>query len=175
MRELMLFRHAKSAWDVSGIADFDRALAARGERTAPAMARHLKERDLLPDAILCSASLRTRLTLQLLMKEWHEDIPVTFERKIYEAAPMAIIACLGAIDDDYRRVMVIGHNPGLQELALYLLKNQSDPRRALIVEKFPTAALAMIRIDTKVWSSIVGVRAELMHFIRPRDLEEQQD
>lgn len=175
MRELMLFRHAKSDWSVEGIPDHQRQLNGRGRMAAPAMAQHIFELGLMPDEILCSTAVRTRQTLDLMSAKWQELAPewpakIGFEDHLYEASPMAIMACIGNVDDRSNRLMVIGHNPGLEDLADYLLQGQSSELQSAMSAKFPTAALALLEISTNTWASLAGSSVRLTQFIQPADI-----
>lgn len=164
-RRLYLLRHAKSSWDDLSLADHDRPLAGRGRRAASAMADHLA----VPDLVLCSTSVRTRQTYARLQPVL-ADAPVRYERDVYAASADTLLALLRGVTDELGSVLVIGHNPGMEELALLLARPSAE--RDDVAVKFPTAALASLELDADVrWSGLEAGRATLTGFVRPRDLE----
>lgn len=169
MRTLFLFRHAKSSWDDPSLSDHERPLADRGIRTTPVMADHLRDGGIVPDVVLCSSARRTRETLDLLGDAVPDDCDVRFEDALYAASAEALLERLRALPDEAHRVMVIGHNPGLQDLALLLVG--SGDRRDRMAKKFPTAALATLHVATGGWSELAAGCAELTDFVRPKDLD----
>ena len=150
---LMLMRHAKSSWDVPE-PDIDRALNARGRRDAPAMARHLAGLGLAPARVLCSPARRTRETLALMAPLWPLPEP-TFIDALYDAGHDDIAAVLDAEGAD--GTLLIGHNPGLHELALDLVRAPEDRAR---LAAFPTSAFAAIEMAT----------GRLVHLVTPKAL-----
>lgn len=175
MKRLLLLRHAKSSWDDPGLADFDRPLNARGRRAADLMGRHVAAAGLLPDRIVCSSAQRTRATLAGLLPAMPHDMEIRLRRAIYEARPEAILATVRADGGDADTLMVIGHNPGLQETALALLPGEETPGRRAIAAHFPTAALAVLAFDLADWSAIAPHAGRLETFVRPKDLEAASD
>jgi phosphohistidine phosphatase len=169
MRVLYLLRHAKSAWDDPSIEDHDRPLAARGRRAARAMARHFRGLGSDPELILCSSSERTRETLDLLMPGFAAAPIVAVERGLYLAGAEAMLARLRAVEDRVERVLLIGHNPGLHELALLLAQTGRAKLRAPLARKFPTAALASYAIESG-WSAIGPETARLVAYVTPAEL-----
>lgn len=168
MRQLLLLRHAKSSWDDPALADFDRPLGARGLKTAPLMGRELARRGWLPDLALISPALRTRDTWRLVARELPGHVPGEFAEELYEARPGAIMARLRRAEG--AGVLVIGHNPGLQDFALRLAGAGSDTDVFRTIEaKFPTAALARFTVEGQ-WADLDFGAARLTHCIRPKDL-----
>jgi phosphohistidine phosphatase len=156
---LYLVRHAKSSWDEHGLADHDRPLAPRGKRAAKAMAAWLSENRVRPEMVLCSSAKRARQTFKRLgLAPRHVHI----ERELYGADPATILARLRDVPDRVESVMVIGHNPGLEDLVPVLAERAE-------LEKFPTGALAALTFDRN-WSALERGTAELVDFVRPRDL-----
>lgn len=168
-KTLLLLRHAKSSWDEPALDDFDRPLAQRGRKAAPAMGRVLSGRGWLPDAALVSAAVRTRQTWDLAAAELGGEIPAMFERSIYEAPASRILDAVRRMPEEIGTLVVVGHNPGLEELSRMLASPDSD-RIALarLTEKFPTGALARFNCDGK-WRDLSSARLE--DFVRPRDLD----
>jgi len=168
MKQLLILRHAKSSWDDSSVADFDRPLAPRGLKTAPLMGRELARRGWLPDLALVSPALRTRDTWRLVAQELPKSVPAQFAEELYEAAAGAILARVRQARA--KSLLVIGHNPGLQQFALRLAGAGSDEAVFKKIEaKFPTAALARFTLDED-WADLAFGSAKLTHCLRPKDL-----
>jgi phosphohistidine phosphatase len=165
VRTLYLLRHAKSSWKETGLADHDRPLSGRGKRAAAAMAGYLRDHDIAPDLVLCSSSTRTRQTLKRLDLTARS---VHIERELYAADAPTLLARLRDVPKSVGSVMVIAHNPGLEDLAIVLARRSAklDELRP----KFPTAALATLVLD-RDWAALEKGTAELVDFVRPRELE----
>lgn len=129
------------------------------------MRRHLKQRGIDPELVLCSTATRARQTLEGIEPAFGRG-SVRVESELYGAGAAMLLAHLQAVPADVRSVMVIGHNPGLQDLALLLARNGSDE----LAEKFPTAALATFAFRS-TWSALDRGEAELVDLVRPRDLD----
>jgi phosphohistidine phosphatase len=172
MLTLLLFRHAKSDWSTEGLDDHERPLARRGAKAAPLMARHIDKQQLKPDLVLCSDSVRTRATLALLLPELGGQPPdVTLERRLYLADAETILDVIRAqARAGDKRVMVIGHNPGLHALALTLVGDGDKKAMKKLAMKFPTAALAVIEFDTDGWQEVAPAKGRLEALVIPRDL-----
>ena len=167
MKRLLLMRHCKSDW-AGDLPDEARPLNARGERAAHLMAAYIRQAGLTPDAILCSSAVRTRQTVSLLLDTLATDMPVTYLRSLYLASPNDILEAIAGVDSDIRCLMVIGHNPGLEDLALLATGDEGSSARQDLIEKFPTGGLAVIDFDAADWSS-VGV-GTLVDFKKPKTL-----
>lgn len=161
-------RHAKSAWDDPGLEDFARPLAKRGTKAAKRVGRFLADQGFRPDLVLCSTAARTRATLEHL-QDITETAEIRFEDALYLAEPAAILRLVAQVPQGIDRVLLIGHNPGLEALALRLTPAGSSHRPRLAA-KFPTGALAWFVIDTGEWRSIEG-RTHLKRFVTPADLQ----
>jgi phosphohistidine phosphatase len=167
-RRLYLLRHAKSSWKEQGLADHDRPLSRRGRRAAKAISRHLRQNRVVPELVLCSTARRARQTLEGIEPALGRGA-VRVEPDIYGAGPADLLALLHAIAPPVRSVMVIGHNPGLDQLALLLARHGSAIQE--LEAKFPTGALATLAFRGPGWDALDRGTAELIEFIRPRDLE----
>jgi phosphohistidine phosphatase len=163
-----LLRHAKSRWKDPELADHDRPLAGRGRRAAKAIARHLRDEGIEPELVLCSTARRARETLERVQPALGSPI-VRFERGLYGAGAEALLERLRAVPEDIGSVMLIGHNPGLQQLAVALSRPGPEVRE--IERKFPTAALATLAFPGPDWRALDRGTAELTGLVRPRDLE----
>lgn len=162
MKTLLLLRHGKSSWANAELADFDRPLNERGERDAPRMGRLLDEQDLQPRLVLCSTALRAQQTLEHLRAAIELDCPVEFDERLYHAAPPLMLEVIREQATDEPRVLVVGHNPGMQEL-LYLLTGCD--------EDLPTAGLAVIELPIERWDALnERVAGKLANLFRPKEL-----
>jgi len=170
MRTLFLLRHAKSSWDDPDLGDYDRPLAHRGRKAAAAMGVAMAERGWLPDLALVSPALRARDTWERLAAELPAPVETRFETAIYMASPDDLLGLLRAAPETARTVLLVGHNPGLEDCAGLLAGPGSDPEaRSRLAEKFPTAALARFDIPPGPTGLQPG-GAALTDFLRPRDL-----
>ncbi|ESY91756.1 MULTISPECIES: histidine phosphatase family protein [unclassified Mesorhizobium] len=168
MKQLLLLRHAKSSWDDPDLDDFDRPLAERGLKAARLIGRELAARDWLPDQVLVSPALRTRDTWRLVAAELPVHPRVAFAEALYDAAAADILSQLRKADPSSGCLLVLGHNPGLEELAKRLAGSGSEAKaRKRLENKFPTAALARFVLEDD-WSGLSAAR--LTHSLRPKDL-----
>jgi phosphohistidine phosphatase len=168
MKRVYLLRHAKSSWKDSSLADRDRPLAGRGRRAAKAMARHLEGEEIRPDLVLCSPARRTRETLERIEGALGGKVEKTLDDALYGASEAELLARIKALPDELGSVMLIGHNPGLEELALALASSGTDLER--MHKKYPTAALATIDLPARRWSTVRRGSGELVGYVRPKDL-----
>ena len=166
MRFLYVLRHAKSSWK-SGAPDHERPLAGRGRRAANTICRYVREHGLEPELVLCSTARRARETLERIEPGLGSP-GVRFEQSLYEATSGALLDRLRVVPDDVGSVMLIGHNPGLQQLALDLARPAAQVQE--LEAKYPTAALATLALRAP-WRRIEPGTAELVGFARPRELE----
>ena len=163
MKTLHLLRHAKSDWDDESLPDQERPLAPRGIKAARQLAARLKEKPIEAELVLCSTARRTRETLDLIRTALGEA-DLKFEDGLYGAGAEELIARLRRLPKKIGAVMVIGHNPGIEEAAWLLLGPDRSPGH------FPTGALASLRFEVEDWRSIKEGGAELLGFITPKDL-----
>ena len=170
MLSLILWRHAKSSWNDTSVADHDRPLNARGRAAAPLMARHLADKGLLPKRILCSSSLRTRETLMALLPHLRGNADIRLERDIYEADARSLFALIRAQPDGKGPLMVVGHNPTMDDLTRALI-TPAFLTGSEIAAGFPTGAVAVIGFGAESWADVQPETGTLEMFARPRDLE----
>jgi phosphohistidine phosphatase len=170
-RLIYLFRHAKSSWDNPNLQDFDRPLAPSGQRAIETMRGYMARADVRPDLVLCSASLRTRATLDGVRPAIGEAAPVTCDHDLYHADYRALMDRLRRLPEGVISVMVIGHNPGLQSLAIALCGSGDDDAMARMHSKFPTAGLATLVLRDEHWSRLAPEGCELHSLVVPWDLE----
>ena len=171
MRTLYLLRHAKSDWGDPGLDDFDRPLAARGRRAAPAVARWMNENGCAPGYVLCSTARRAVETWSLVAEVLDGDPEVETTGDLYHAAPAGLFALARALPDRHESAMAIGHNPGFHVLASALAGEGPDDLMRDLASGYPTAALAGIEFDSASWSEIAPGAGRLTCFVRPRALE----
>jgi len=168
VHRLLLLRHAKSSWAEPGVRDHDRPLAERGRRAAALVGDHLRQQRIVPDLVLCSSARRTCETLALLDLPDGVDIRVT--RDLYLAGPREVLDVVRSVDEAVRTLLVIGHNPTTQELALDLAGEGDRGARQRISAKYPTGALAVLTTSCR-WGELDAGSAALERFVTPRDLE----
>jgi phosphohistidine phosphatase len=162
---LYLLRHAKSSWDDPALDDHDRPLSARGRNAAKKMSRHLRDAGVEPALVLCSSSVRTRQTFDRIASALPKSAEVRIEPSIYEAGADELLRIARSVAEPIDSAMLIGHNPGIQELAIMLVGGDE----ARLRDKFPTGALAALAFQG-TWSDLGPGVATLEAFVIPRDL-----
>ncbi|MEQ8786280.1 MAG: histidine phosphatase family protein [Pirellulaceae bacterium] len=161
MKTLLILRHAKSSWNDSSLSDHDRPLNDRGKQDAPRVGELLKSLDLVPDAILCSTAKRARKTAKKVAAACQFDGEIQLIDELYLAPAATYLEVVQGMASTAERVMVVGHNPGLEHL-LELLTQRG--------ETLPTAALAQIRFDVASWREVgLDGGGELVGVWRPRE------
>lgn len=163
---LYLLRHAKSSWADDSLSDRDRPLAPRGRRAAQRLARYFREHAIAPTVVLCSPALRTRQTLKLIEPGLAGRTEVMVEDELYGADAEQLLLRLRRLPGDVDSALVIGHNPGIQDLAVLLVRG-GDEREQLRAH-FPTAGLATLAI-AEGWAKLGRSGAKLVGFRVPRD------
>ena len=172
MRRLFLLRHAKSAWDDAGLSDYDRPLAPRGKQAADRLARHFRQSGYQIDLVLCSSARRAADTWQRISKKLQFKPAVSLERELYLASAEGFVTRLRRVDDDVRNVLLLAHNPGLEYLAAELCGEGESLALDRMASKFPTGALATIRINRDHWSDLAPLCGYLESFVVPRALSD---
>jgi len=176
VKALYLLRHAKSSWNESGLADHDRPLAPRGTKATHALAHYIAASHVEPALVLCSTATRARQTLDGVRQSFGADVDVWHEDALYGADASELLDRLRRLPPAVPSVMVVGHNPGLEDLALALAGggrdglDNGDAALAGLHRKFPTGALATFVIDGD-WASLGPRETTLTAFVVPRDLE----
>jgi phosphohistidine phosphatase len=159
MKTVILMRHAKSSWKFPELSDKDRPLTKRGERDAPRMGKLLKKEEIIPDRILSSTAVRAAATAEAVAQKLEYKEELAYLDSIYMAEPSAIIEALRTMPEDVKRVLVVGHNPGMEGLAQILGRKVVD---------LPTAAIAVIKVPINDWTELnYGVEGELVALFRP--------
>jgi len=170
MLTLCLLRHAKSDWGDASLDDFDRPLAKRGQNAAPRMGAYMAEHGIAPELILCSRAVRARQTLDLVLPCLAGGPTVVYEQDLYLAPPSVLLARLRKVVAKIRRVLIVGHDPGMQALAVELA-GAGDPRMLqAIAAKFPTAALAVFTFKARDWGKVGPGKGRLDAFVTPKML-----
>jgi phosphohistidine phosphatase len=169
-RRLYLLRHAKSSWDDEARDDHDRDLSARGRQAAERMGAFCGAQGIAPALVLCSTARRARETLARLVPHLAATGRIEFEEGLYLAGAGALLRRLRRIEDQIGSVMVIGHNPGLQEFAVQLCGTGDTEALAKLRGKYPTAALAEILLPIDRWRDANADGGRLVRFVVPRDL-----
>ena len=167
MKVLTLLRHAKSGWDDPVLRDFDRPLNPRGRRAARTVAREMRRLGLGFDRVLASPARRVIETLE----EVGQSLPLApdYDERLYLASPETLLELVRGTDDGVDRLLVVGHNPGLEELVLRL--SGAGALRDEVAVQYPTATLAELQFDVASWRLVRDGGATLARFIRPRDLD----
>ena len=172
--QLLLLRHAKSAWDDPALADADRPLTGRGSKAATAIGHAMLDAGLLPDKVLCSPARRARDTWAQVSGIWPHPPEARIVEALYDFGDgSALLRAIRAHGGKASALLVVGHNPALHSLALRLAGSGDDALIKSIERKYPTAALAVFAVTGK-WSDLLDGGAQLRHFIRPRDLKHKE-
>jgi phosphohistidine phosphatase len=159
MKTLILMRHAKSSWKFPELSDKDRPLTKRGEHDAPRMGKLLKKEEILPDKILSSTAVRAAATAEAVAQKLDYKQEIAYLDSLYMAEPAAIIEALQTLPPEVKKVLVVGHNPGMEGLAQILGGKVVD---------LPTAAMAEIKVPIKEWTELnFGVEGEMVGLFRP--------
>ena len=168
MKRLGLLRHAKSDWDDLSLRDFDRGLNERGRRGAALMGAHIADSGAGWTKAIASPAERVKRTLDASGL----DLDVTFNERAYLADAPTLIAILQDAPDEAEAVLLAGHNPGLQELALDLVAEDAEgDLYDAVMQKYPTASYAVLELDIETWSDLRTHCGRIVHFARPRDLD----
>lgn len=170
MGRLMFLRHAKSDWP-AGIDDHERPLAKRGRRASPMMGKYMASDGLVPDLAVISTARRTQETWELSCPAFTLSIARQDERRIYEAPAGSILDVIHETDDDIHVLLLVGHNPGLQDLALQLVATASETDLSRLREKYPTGGLAVIDFDIESWREAAPATGELVRFVTPKSID----
>lgn len=172
MKTLTLLRHAKSGWDDPVARDFDRALNDRGKKGAALVGRHMRKLGLEFDTVVSSPAVRCVDTLDGVWDGYGRTLHPHWDRRIYLASCVTLLDVVHDQPDTTERVLMCGHNPGLEDLILMLVPdNAEDGLRDGVEEKFPTASIAEMTFDVANWAEVASGKGHLTRFIRPRDLD----
>lgn len=162
MKTLLIMRHAKSSWNYPGLSDYDRPLNARGKRDAPRMGKYLRQEGLTPDRILTSSAKRARKTARKVAKGSGYAGKVKKLEAFYDTTPGVYFETLQRLPDKHQRVMVVGHNPTMEQLVHHLTRH---------IKRMPTAAVAHIELPLDRWEALdVYTQGTLVNLWTPKTL-----
>jgi phosphohistidine phosphatase len=170
MKSLTLLRHAKSGWDDPAARDFDRPLNPRGRRAARTVAAEMRRIGLAFDRAVASPARRVIETIEEVARTFG-PISVDYDERLYLAAPDTLLEVVRECPDEVERLLLVGHNPGLESLALTLAGSGGPPLREALELKYPTATLAEIALPAERWRDVADGSGQIRRFIRPRDLD----
>jgi len=161
MKTLLVLRHAKSSWSDPALDDHERPLNKRGRRDAPRMGALVREHGLIPDVVVSSDAVRARLTAEAVVEAARYEGEILLDQRLYAASPDDIISLLRTVREKAESVMIVGHNPGLEELVAQLSGEPQD---------LPTAALAQIVLPIDRWRDLtLSTRGVLSGHWRPEE------
>ena len=163
MKTLYLLRHAKSSWKDSSLADFERPLKRRGRDAAEGMGRFLASKNVDISMLISSPSVRTRETVEIVLRHAKLQVEPLFDQRIYEASPATLAQIVSEIPADKETAMLVGHNPGMEELLAFLTHE---------TRHMPTCALARISLDGVSWKEVDRGTGKLEWFVTPKDLSD---
>ncbi|HKR14142.1 MAG TPA: histidine phosphatase family protein [Pyrinomonadaceae bacterium] len=163
MKTLFLLRHAKSSGKDESLPDFERPLHRRGKRAAATLGQYIRANEILLELILSSPAVKARETAERVLKSAKLDTELRYDHRIYDASAARLTEVVSQIDNDRRVVMIVGHNPGVEELLSFLTGNSVEA---------PTASLAKLTSRATRWSTLAREgKATLEWLIKPRELE----
>lgn len=169
MKTLTLLRHAKSAWDDPVARDFDRPLNRRGRRAAKTIGREMRAQGLIFDAVIASPAVRVMETLADVAEGYGRQLEPHYDKRVYLATADTLLDLVHEADDGAERLLIVGHNPGLERLAMLL--TDGEGLRTELAIKYPTATVAEISLPVEHWREVREGIGTLDRFIRPRDLD----
>lgn len=170
MKILTLLRHAKSGWDDPVSRDFDRPLNPRGRRAARTVGAEMKAQGLAFDLVLASPARRVVETLEEVAAGFGA-IPADYDERLYLASAVTLLDIVRRAPDRTERLLLVGHNPGMEELALRLARKGDDRLRGEVAIKYPTGTVAEIELPIEHWTDLQDGIGRIVRFIRPRDLD----
>lgn len=172
MKTLGLFRHAKSDWNDARLRDFDRPLNERGRQGAALMGKHIKDEFCNWDRIIASPAVRVTQTIDIAGEAAGSSPPINWDRRIYLASSATLLDLILEEQPGSDRIIMVGHNPGMEDLIFDLVPDDgSSPLRDIVEVKFPTATFAVLELDIDDWADAAEGCARLVHLKRPRDLD----
>ena len=166
---IYLLRHAKSSWDDPELQDHERPLAKRGRKAVALLHDHLRESGVAPDLVLCSSAVRAIQTLEGVRGGFPPGTRVETEAGLYAASAGSLLGRLRRLPEDTGSVMLVGHNPGLEDLAAELAGDGDPDARAALEAKYPTGGLATLAFEGP-WRELGPEDVTLEAFVVPRRL-----
>ena len=174
MRRLFLVRHAKAEPSV-GRDDYARKLTERGRADARLVAKALAARRILPDLLIHSGAARAKQTAEIFAAEWRGKVELEEEVALYDASLTTLLDRARALGDAHKRVGLVGHNPGLGELATALTGSGAEPERHRLAAKYPTGAVAVLDFSIQRWEQVERNSGMLALYLTPTELEADAD
>ena len=171
MKTLILLRHAKSSWDDSVARDFDRPLNKRGRKAARTIGREMRSQGMEFHSVIASPAARVVETLADVAAGYGQPIDPDYDDRIYLASASTLLDIVHDADDAADRLLIVGHNPGLEKLAMLLTGDDGNGLRGALAVKYPTATIAEISLPVEHWRDVAKGQGRLSRFIRPRDLD----
>lgn len=172
MKRLTLLRHAKSSWDDPVSRDFDRPLNKRGARAALTIGHYARNQEMQFDHLIASPAVRVTETLDHFFEGYGKVLEVNWDRRIYLASSATLMDVLRDAPEKAESLLMVGHNPGMEDLILSLVPDDGNSALRDDVEvKFPTASLAVVEFHLDRWEDVGANTARLVSFTRPRDLD----
>ena len=168
MRRLFLVRHAKAELSV-GRDDYARKLTERGRADARRVAKALAARHFLPDVLIHSGAARAKQTAEILAAEWRSKVELEEDAGLYDASLTTLLDRTRALRHEHKSVGLVGHNPGLGELATALTGSGAEPERRRLAAKYPTGAVAVLDFSIQRWAESSAIRACWRSTSRPRN------
>jgi phosphohistidine phosphatase len=174
MRRLFLVRHAKAELSV-GCDDYARKLTERGRADARRVAKALAARHFLPDVLIHSGAARAKQTAEIFAAEGPSKVELEQDARLYDASVTTLLERVRALADAHNRVGLVGHNPGLGELATALTGSGAEPERHHLAAKYPTGAVAVLDFSIQHWEQVARNSGMLALYLTPTELEADAD
>jgi phosphohistidine phosphatase len=162
MKTLLLLRHAKSSWKDPGLADFERPLNDRGRKAAEIIGRFIAKENVAIDLVISSPAVRARQTAELALRYAKRSPELRFDQRIYEASPTRLLEIVSQIEDNRNAVLLIGHNPGMEELLALLVGGE---------QQMSTASLAKVSLSSKKWDKVMAGKGTLDSFVKAKEIK----
>ena len=174
MRRLFLIRHAKAQPSI-GRSDYERTLTDRGRKDARRVAAALAGRRVLPDVLVHSGAARAKETAEIFAGAWPRGVELQEDRALYDATEITLFARARALSNAHVRIGLVGHNPGLGELAVALAGSGAHPELRHLAAKYPTGAVAVLDFSVRRWEDVERNSAMLALYLTPAELEAGAD
>lgn len=171
MKRLGIMRHAKSDPGGAALDDFDRPLNDRGWKAARKMGKELDRRDIRFDLVIASPAARVRETIDGLTEKLELNVEIRFEPRMYAASEQTLLDIVRSLPEGVHAPLLVGHNPGLQQLAVELTHGDRNALRYRLSEKFPTGALARLELPAHRWSEVAPGSGEIAELIFPKEID----
>ena len=171
MKHLTILRHAKSSWNDPHLEDFNRPLNERGWKSARRVGRELEKRGVKFDLVIASPAARVRETIDGLAEKLPLNVEIRFEPRMYAASEEMLLRIVRDIRESSHAPLLVGHNPGLQQLIVALTHNDPGDLRSCVEEKLPTAALVAIELPAHRWNEVALGTGKITDLLLPKELD----